>query len=84
MKWLFCLIFGHNKILESSIEEGFLKYFSVCSQCHKKWLNKELSRIVYVESIKIPVQKETKILESLMIRIRKPIHRKQITNIYVL
>lgn len=40
MKWLntvFCLFFGHNKILK--LENDFLDktHHTVCSQCQKKW-----------------------------------------------
>ena len=40
---LTCLIIGHNKILEGKRENGYSQFFNVCSQCNKKWFNKQLS-----------------------------------------
>ena len=42
MRWL-CWIIGHNKMLEVRHEDEYVFYFDVCSQCHKRWLNKQLS-----------------------------------------
>ncbi len=46
MKWkvyFFCLIFGHNKILEKFEKKGYSKYYIRCTQCEKTWLHKQLS-----------------------------------------
>jgi len=44
---ILCLITGHNKILERKKENGKEKYYTVCSQCNKKWYNKQLSETVH-------------------------------------
>ena len=41
--FLDCMIIGHNKVLEHWIEAGYTVYFTVCTQCSKKWRVKELS-----------------------------------------
>ena len=46
MKWLtyvFCLIAGHNKILESKKDNRFTIHHTTCTQCQKKWFTKKLS-----------------------------------------
>ena len=43
IKRLFCLIFGHYKILQLKKEKGLSNYYTVCCQCNKRWLNKQLS-----------------------------------------
>lgn len=40
---LFCLVFGHNKILEVQRKNGYSKYYTLCTQCKKRWFNKQLS-----------------------------------------
>lgn len=43
--WMFCRIFGHNKILESKKEGRFTLYFTRCTQCERKWVSKKLGTI---------------------------------------
>ncbi len=38
-----CWVIGHNKILEVQNHDEYVFYFDVCSQCHKHWLNTQLS-----------------------------------------
>jgi len=38
-----CWFIGHNKILEVQHQDDYVFYFDVCSQCHKRWLNSQLS-----------------------------------------
>lgn len=38
-----CWFIGHNKILEAKHQDEYVFYFDVCSQCHKQWLNTQLS-----------------------------------------
>ena len=51
------MIIGHNKILEHRIEDGYDVYFTICTQCNKKWKMKELSEkpqaIIKTHTIKI-------------------------------
>lgn len=54
-----CLIIGHNKILEEKHENGYSEFFSVCSQCNKKWFNEQLSEKPVIHTQ--PKQKITKI-----------------------
>lgn len=43
---LICLIAGHNKVLDVKHENGSSKYYTVCSDCHKKWPVKQLNEQV--------------------------------------
>ncbi|GFN41731.1 MAG: hypothetical protein YK1312THETA_1690007 [Marine Group I thaumarchaeote] len=43
LRYLGCMIIGHNKVLEHQIEDGYDVYFTICTQCNKKWKMKELS-----------------------------------------
>ena len=56
-----CWFIGHNKILEAKLENGNSKFFDVCSQCHKSWLNKELNVLPKTTKPKI-VKEPMKIL----------------------
>ncbi len=39
---VFCLIFGHNKILDSGMGGRFAIHHTTCTQCQKKWFTKKL------------------------------------------
>ena len=41
--FLWCMLIGHNKVLEHWQVDGLDIYFTVCSQCDRKWRMKELS-----------------------------------------
>ena len=43
--WIFCKIFGHNKILESKKDGHFTLHYTRCSQCERKWVSKKLGTI---------------------------------------
>jgi len=38
-----CMLIGYNKVIEHWIEGGYIVYFTVCTQCSKKWRMKEFS-----------------------------------------
>ena len=40
---LICLIAGHNKVLDLKQENGSSKYYTVCSDCHKRWPDEQLN-----------------------------------------
>ncbi len=43
LTFVFCLIFGHNKILDPRREGRFAIHHTTCTQCQKKWFTKKLS-----------------------------------------
>ena len=43
LTYVFCLIFGHNKILETRKDGKFTLHHTSCTQCQKKWFPKKLS-----------------------------------------
>jgi len=40
--FVFCMIFGHNKILDSGRYGRFSIHHTTCTQCQKKWFTKKL------------------------------------------
>jgi len=40
---IFCLIFGHNKILDLRGDKRFTIQHTICTQCQKKWFTKKPS-----------------------------------------
>ncbi len=54
--WIFCLIIGHNKILESKKEGRFTLYYSKCTQCERKWMSKKLGAIPKIQFKKYTVK----------------------------
>ena len=81
---ILCLIVGHNKVLHVNNEGGYSRYFTVCSQCHRKWLNNQLTNKPRTsfksESIKIRAQTKTIIIKSPQRKVQK----KQAVNFYLL
>ena len=39
--YIFCLVFGHNKILEHNANHNS-SYYTTCTQCNKNWFDKKL------------------------------------------
>ena len=63
LAYLFCLIIGHNKILESKKSDRFTVHHTKCSQCEKIWYSKKLSATPKIkfkkQTIKMRTQKLT-------------------------
>jgi len=83
------MIIGHNKVLENWIEGGYDVYFTVCTQCNRKWRMKQLSEkpqvIIKTHTIKIRAHGKripTSIAPKIVIP--KKIHKKQLVNIYLI
>ena len=83
------MIIGHNKVLEHWIEGGHDAYFTVCTQCDRKWGMKQLSDkpqvIMKTHTIKIHAQ--GKIIPTPIapkVSVPKKIHKKQLVNIYLI
>ncbi len=83
------MIIGHNKVLEHRIEGGYDVYFTICTQCNKKWRMKELSEkpqaVIKTHTIKI--RAHGKIIPSSITpktTVPKKIHKKQLVNIYLI
>jgi len=89
LRYLGCMIIGHNKVLEHRIEDGYDVYFTICTQCNKKWKMKGLSEkpqaIIKTHTIKI--RAHGKIIPTSIepeIAIPKKTHKKQLVNIYLI
>ena len=81
-----CWFIGHNKILEVKHEDGDSTFYDVCSQCHKRWLNKELNVIPKIAKPKI-VNEPMKVLVKpnlANIRQKQLLIQKAKANFYVL
>jgi len=57
---------GHNKTLEILHEDGHDKFFTICSQCKKRWFNEKLTAgpetIIIPKSIFKPRKFENKMI----------------------
>jgi len=89
LRFLGCMIIGHNKILEHRIENGYDIYFTICSQCGKKWHMEQLSEIPktirITHSIKMRDQgKKISTLLEPQIAVLKKIPKKHFVNIYLI
>ncbi len=89
LRYLGCMIIGHNKVLEHWIEGGNDVYFTICTQCDRKWRMKQLlekpQAIIKTHTIKIRAQ--GKIIPYSIkpkITVPKKIHKKQLVNIYLI
>ena len=83
---IICWFIGHNKILEVRHEVDYIEYFDVCTQCHKSWLNKQLSDLPKVSKRKI-VKKPVKVIAKPNFQkiVQKPMQiKKAMVNFYVL
>ena len=83
------MIIGHNKVLEHWLEGGNDIYFTVCTQCDRKWRMKQLSEkpqvIMKTHTIKIRAHGKT-ISQSITpkVSIPKRIPKKELVNIYLI
>ena len=83
--WMFCRIFGHNKILESKKEGRFTLHYTRCSQCEKKWISKKLGAIPKIQFKKYTIKTRAH-GQKMMIKIvqQKLINKKPKVNFYAL
>ena len=88
MKWLvyvFCLVFGHNKILESKKERQFTLLYTRCAQCDKKWFSKKLGTIPKIRfkkyTIKMRAHGQKMIIKTFQ---HKVVNKKPKVNFYAL
>ena len=83
--WIFCRIFGHNKILESKKEGNFIIRYTSCSQCERKWFTKPLGTIPKIQfkkhQIKMRAQGQKMIIKTVKIKIS---NQKPKVNFYAL
>ncbi len=83
------MIIGHNKVLEHQIEDSYDVYFTICTQCNRKWKMKELSEkpLAIIKTHTIKIRAHGKIIPTLIepeIAIPKKTHKKQLVNIYLI
>ena len=83
--WMFCKIFGHNKILESKKVIYFTLHYTRCSQCEKKWISKKLGTISKMQfkkySIKMMSHGQKMIIKKIDLKL---INKKPKVNFYAL
>jgi len=89
LRFFGCMIIGHNKILEHKIVDEYDVYFTVCSQCEKKWEMKQLSEkpkaVVKTHSLKMRAQGQLiSISAQPQITIPRNTSKKQFVNIYLI
>jgi len=83
--WIFCKIFGHNKVLVSRKDGRFTIYYTSCTQCERKWFTKKLGAIPKIQFkkhvIKMRAQGQKIIIKSAQHNI---INKKLKVNFYAL
>ena len=83
------MIIGHNKVLEHWVEGGNDVYFTVCTQCDRKWRMKQLSTQprVIMKTHTIKIRAQAKIIQTTKIpKIVSPktVEKKNLVNIYLI
>ncbi len=85
LTFVFCMIFGHNKILDSRRDGKFSIHHSKCTQCQKKWVTKGLGSIPKIKFkkyvIKMRAQGQKIIIKTIQEEI---LLKKQKVNFYAL
>jgi len=85
LTFVFCLIFGHNKILDPRREGRFAIHHTTCTQCQKKWFTKGLSSTPKIKfkkhEIKIRAQGQKMIIKTIQ---EGTLLKKQKVNFYAL
>ena len=85
LAYLFCMIIGHNKILEYKKDGKFSTYYTSCSQCQKKWFLKTLNTAPKIKFKKYSVKMRAQGQKMIIKIIEKEIPRKkQKVNFYAL
>ena len=83
--WMFCQIFGHNKVLESKKEGRFTLYYTSCTQCERKWFSKKLWIIPKIQFKKYEIKMRAH-GQKLIVKMTQPImiNKKPKVNFYAL
>jgi len=85
LTFVFCMIFGHNKILDSGRDGRFTIHHTTCTQCQKKWFTKRLSSTPKIKfkkyEIKMRAQGQKIIIKAIQGEI---LLKKQKVNFYAL
>ncbi len=85
LTFVFCMIFGHNKILDSGKDGRFSIHHTTCTQCQKKWFTKRLVRTPKIKfkkyEIKMRAQGQKIIIKAIQGEI---LLKKQKVNFYAL
>ena len=82
---IFCLVLGHNKVLETRKENGYTIYYNVCTQCEMRRINKQLSEkpkaLFKVHCIKMRAHGQKIVVKTIPISVPR---KKSKVNFYVL
>jgi len=85
LAYIFCLIIGHNKILQARKDGRFTLHHTECTQCQKKWFTKKLSNIPIIKfkksSIKMRGHGQKMIIKTVQ---EEMLLKKQKVNFYAL
>ncbi|HET6516799.1 MAG TPA: hypothetical protein VFG25_01070 [Nitrosopumilaceae archaeon] len=89
LRYLGCMIIGHNKILQHWLENENDTYFTVCSQCDRKWKIKQLSKQsqIFTKTHAIKIRSQGKIIQTSIVpsfKIPEKTDKKQLINIYLI
>ncbi len=85
LTFVFCMFFGHNKILDSRKEGRFTIHHTRCTQCQKKWFTKRLASTPKIKFKKYVVKMRTQGQKIIIKTIQEEILlKKQKVNFYAL
>ncbi len=85
LTFVFCLIFGHNKILGSGSDERVTVHHTTCTQCQKKWFTKKLVSTPKIKFKKYEIKMRAQGQKIIIKAIRREILlKKQKVNFYAL
>ncbi len=85
LTFIFCLIFGHNKILEARKDRRYTIHHTTCTQCQKKWFPKKLSSVPKIKFKKYTIKMRTHGQKMIIKKVQEEILlKKQKVNFYAL
>jgi hypothetical protein len=85
LTFIFCLIFGHNKILEARKDRRYTIHHTTCTQCQKKWFSKKLSSVPKIKFKKYRIKMRAHGQKMIIKRVQEEILlKKQKVNFYAL
>ena len=83
--WIFCKIFGHNKVLESKKQGRVTLRYTACTQCERNWVSKKLGTIPKIkfasQQIKMRAHGQKMVIKTIQ---HKKITEKPKVNFYAL
>ena len=81
--YVFCLFFGHNKILEFKKDDKN-EFITKCTQCERTWIDKKLNKIPKIKYHKVSIKMKGHGQKMIIKNELETLQIKQKVNFYVL